>query len=236
MLTVHIGPYTIEAIEGHKRGPGKASLTNFQYHFLVKDKLSNLGIWRHVNVVPQCHEMIRAYRSRILAEDPHAYDPPKSSKSKRDVVAQSSWYKPHYHPPSFWESLVITIVAPPPLDYTYFIPAGLRSSIVRRWHMSWVATLMSHFFSGGCLGVFRGVVPTCWVKVGYSIAAAQQLTSWLYTNSGCLFSFVSSCGSTSHENVAFFSWIKCYRMRDVHGSETLPHIEVVSFSVGAFNQ
>ena len=44
VLTVHIGPYTIEAIERHKRGPGKASLANFQYHFLVKYKPSNLGI------------------------------------------------------------------------------------------------------------------------------------------------------------------------------------------------
>ena len=30
VLTVHIGPYTIEGIESHKHGPGKASLTNFQ--------------------------------------------------------------------------------------------------------------------------------------------------------------------------------------------------------------
>ena len=57
VLTVHIGPYTIEAIGIHKRGPGKASLTNFQYHFVGKDKPSNLGILRHVNVVPQCHEL-----------------------------------------------------------------------------------------------------------------------------------------------------------------------------------
>ena len=49
VLTVHIGPYTIEAIESHKRGPGKASLTNLQYYFLVKDTPSNLGIWRHAN-------------------------------------------------------------------------------------------------------------------------------------------------------------------------------------------
>ena len=90
VLTVHIGPYTVKAIEDHTRGPGKTSLTIFQNHFLLKDKPSNFGIWRHVNVVPQCHEMIRAYCSRILAEDPHAFDPPKSTKSKRDVVAQSS--------------------------------------------------------------------------------------------------------------------------------------------------
>ena len=84
VLIVHIGPYTIDVIESHQRGPGKISLTNFLYHFLVKDKPSNLGIWRHVNVVPQCHEMIRAYRTRILAENPHAFDPPTN---KRNVVA-----------------------------------------------------------------------------------------------------------------------------------------------------
>ena len=87
VLIVHIGPYTIDVIESHQRGPGKISLTNFLYHFLVKDKPSNLGIWRHVNVVPQCHEMIRAYRNMILAEDRHAFDPPKS---KQNVAAQSS--------------------------------------------------------------------------------------------------------------------------------------------------
>ena len=82
MLTVLIGPYPIEAIESRKRGPGKASLTNYQYHFILKDKPSSLRIWRYGNIVPQCHEMIRAYRTRILAEDP--FDPPES---KRNVVA-----------------------------------------------------------------------------------------------------------------------------------------------------
>ena len=76
--TVHIGRYSIEAIEGYKRGPDKASRTSVQYHSLVKNMPSNLGIWRKVNVVLHCHEMIRAYRLRILAEDPHAFDPPKS--------------------------------------------------------------------------------------------------------------------------------------------------------------
>ena len=81
VLTVHIGPYTIETIESHKRGPGEASLTNFQYCSLVKDKPSKLGIGRHVKVVPQCQEVIRAYRNRTLVEDPHAFDPPKSKRT-----------------------------------------------------------------------------------------------------------------------------------------------------------
>ena len=78
VLTVHISPYTIEAIESHKRGSGKASLTNFQCYFLVTGKPSNLGIWRHVYVVSQCQEMIGAHRTRILDKDLHAFDPPTS--------------------------------------------------------------------------------------------------------------------------------------------------------------
>ena len=73
-----------DLVSSCKRGPGKASLTDFQYFFLVKDKPSSLGIGRHFNVVPQCHEMIRAYRIRILAGGPHAFDPPES---KRNVAA-----------------------------------------------------------------------------------------------------------------------------------------------------
>ena len=85
VLTVRIGPFAIEAIESHKRRPGNASLTNYQYeyHFLVKDKPSSLGIWRHGNIVPQCNDMIRAYRTKILAEDTNAFPP----KSKRHIVA-----------------------------------------------------------------------------------------------------------------------------------------------------
>ena len=64
---------------------------------------------------------------------------------------------------------------------------------------------------GGCLIVFRGVVPTYIVMVEYLIADAQQLRSWFYTSSGCLLSFVFSCGSTSHETIAFFSSINCSR-------------------------
>ena len=48
--TVHIGPYTVEAIESHKRGAGEASLSNFPYNYHVNDKPSSLSIWRHVNV------------------------------------------------------------------------------------------------------------------------------------------------------------------------------------------
>ena len=90
MLTVHICQYTIENFEGYKRGPGKTSLVNFQYNFLVHDKPSNLGILRHVNVVPHCHEMITAYRSRILAEDLDVFASNHSAKSKRDFMAESS--------------------------------------------------------------------------------------------------------------------------------------------------
>ena len=81
VLTVHIGPYTLAAIESHNRGPSKASPTDFQEYFLDKDKPSNLGIWRHADTVPQCQEMIRAYRNRTLVEDPHAFVLPKSKRT-----------------------------------------------------------------------------------------------------------------------------------------------------------
>ena len=80
VLTVHIDPYTIKTIESHKRWSGEPSLTNFVqvYYLLVEDKPSNLGICRHVNVVPQCHEMIRAYRLKTLDENPHSFGSTKS--------------------------------------------------------------------------------------------------------------------------------------------------------------
>ena len=129
VLTVHMSPYTIEAIEGHKREPGKPHWRFFRYHFLVKEKPSNLGIWRKVNVVPQCHEMIRAYRSRILAEDPHAFDPPKIQR----VSETSLLSRPDTSP-----STTPTPLGVPCHQYrcttptTLFFPAGFRSSIVRR--------------------------------------------------------------------------------------------------------
>lgn len=63
VLTLHIGRCVIEAAEGHKRGPGKSLMKKLQVYFLVEDKPLTLGKWRHVYVVPECHENTRAFRS-----------------------------------------------------------------------------------------------------------------------------------------------------------------------------
>ena len=47
--------------------------TSFHYNFLAKQKPPTLGIRRHINFVLQCHEMIRAYRTGIVAEDPRTH-------------------------------------------------------------------------------------------------------------------------------------------------------------------
>ena len=44
---VMIGAFTVESIDGHKRGVG-ASLTNFQYHLKLEGYPTQMGIWRHV--------------------------------------------------------------------------------------------------------------------------------------------------------------------------------------------
>ena len=96
VLTVHIGPYTIEYIESfediesHKRDPGKVSLANFNAIFSLRISHPISAFGDTSTMCLNAMEMIRVYRSRVLAEDPHAFDPPKSTTSKRDVVAQSS--------------------------------------------------------------------------------------------------------------------------------------------------
>ena len=49
---VMIGAFTVERIDGHKRGVGPASLTNFQYHLKLEGYPTQMGIWRHVNAIP----------------------------------------------------------------------------------------------------------------------------------------------------------------------------------------
>lgn len=74
---VSIGPFTVEEIDGHKRGVGAASLANFQYHLKLKDYPPQLGVWRHFRVIPQCREMVQSYRAALLSQNPAAFDPPK---------------------------------------------------------------------------------------------------------------------------------------------------------------
>ena len=44
LTRVTIGPYTVESIDGHKRGEAAASLSNFQCHLKRKDQPPELGV------------------------------------------------------------------------------------------------------------------------------------------------------------------------------------------------
>ena len=41
---VMIGAFTVESMDGHKRGVGAASLTNFQYHLKLEGYPTQMGI------------------------------------------------------------------------------------------------------------------------------------------------------------------------------------------------
>ena len=85
---VMIGAFTVESIDGHKRGVGAASLANFQYHHKLEGYPTQMGIWRHVNAIPQCREdMIASYRAAVLSTDSSPFNPPtrKSHSFKADV-------------------------------------------------------------------------------------------------------------------------------------------------------
>ena len=77
MHTVSIGPYVIEAIDGHKRGVGAASVDNFQYHLKLQGQPTQCGVWRHYSSLPQSKEMIASYRAVVLSGNPSAFDPPR---------------------------------------------------------------------------------------------------------------------------------------------------------------
>ena len=68
-----IAAFTVERIDGNKRGVGAASLTNFQYHLKLQGYSTQMGIWRHVNAIPQCREIIVPYRAAVLTTDPSAF-------------------------------------------------------------------------------------------------------------------------------------------------------------------
>lgn len=52
VFAVNIGSDTIEGIDSFKRGSGNPSKQNFKHYFLIKDKPSSLGIWKHSREVP----------------------------------------------------------------------------------------------------------------------------------------------------------------------------------------
>ena len=65
-----IGAFTVESIDGYKRGVGTASLTTSQYHLKLQGYPTQMGIWRHVNAIPQRREMMASYRAAVLSTDP----------------------------------------------------------------------------------------------------------------------------------------------------------------------
>ena len=66
---VKIGAFTVERIDGQKRGVGAASLINFQYHLKLEGYSTQICIWRHVNAIPQCRDIIASYRAAVLSRD-----------------------------------------------------------------------------------------------------------------------------------------------------------------------
>ena len=81
LSNVMIGAFTFESIGGHKRGVGAEPLTNFQYHLKLEGYPTLMGIWRHVNDIPQCTEMIASYRAAVLSTDSSAFKSPHAEIS-----------------------------------------------------------------------------------------------------------------------------------------------------------
>ena len=82
-----IGAFTVESIDGHERGVGAASFTNFRYYFKLEGYPTQMGIWRHVIAIPKCRDMIASYRAAVLSTDSSAFNPPtrKSNSFPADV-------------------------------------------------------------------------------------------------------------------------------------------------------
>ena len=85
---VMIGAFTVESVDGHKRGVGAASLTNFQYHLKLQGYSTQMGMWRHVNAIPQYREMISSYRAAVLPTDHSPFKPP--TRTSHSVPADGS--------------------------------------------------------------------------------------------------------------------------------------------------
>ena len=90
---VMIVAFTVEIIGGHKRGVEAASLTNFQYHLKLQGYPTQKGIWRHVDAIAQCRELIASYRAAVLSTEPSALTLPtrKSHCVPADVSYHFCW-------------------------------------------------------------------------------------------------------------------------------------------------
>ena len=78
MHTVTIGLYVIEAIDGHKRGLGAASVENFQYQLKLKGQPPQCGVWRHCStpsmqgddrILPCCNSVTKSFGFRPAREE-----------------------------------------------------------------------------------------------------------------------------------------------------------------------
>ncbi|CAN0494313.1 unnamed protein product [Laminaria digitata] len=47
-----------------------------------------MGMWRHVNALPQCRDIIASYRAAVLSTDSSAFNPPP--RKSRSVPATVS--------------------------------------------------------------------------------------------------------------------------------------------------
>ena len=72
---------------------GAASLTNFQYHLKLQGYPTQKGIWRHVDAIAQCRELIASYRAAVLSTEPSALTLPtrKSHCVPADVSYHFCW-------------------------------------------------------------------------------------------------------------------------------------------------
>ena len=64
-----IGASTVWSFDGHKRGAGATSLTNFQHHLKLEGFPTQMAMRRHVNAVTQCRETIASYSATVLSTD-----------------------------------------------------------------------------------------------------------------------------------------------------------------------
>ena len=94
---VMIGAFTVESIDGYKRVVGAASLTNFQYHLKLQGYPTQTGVWRQVNAIPQCREMIASYRAAVFSTDTSAFNPPRGNLVVSPRMSRSTFTEIFLH-------------------------------------------------------------------------------------------------------------------------------------------
>lgn len=86
-----IESYFVDRVVNHKCGPGRKSSHNFKYRLRLRGYGPESDLEYRADEIPQCHEMIAAYRTQkglqIAMPPPPAPPPPPSGKRKRKVGA-----------------------------------------------------------------------------------------------------------------------------------------------------